>query len=500
MAAHSFAELDARMEELKDLSGIAGILSWDQETYMPPKGAEPRAHHLATIQGLYHERLTAPSLGELIESAEPTHLTIEQAAMLRNLRWERERAVKVPGSLVKEIARRQSFSVEAWREARTRNDYATFRPHLEALTRLKREQADAWGHDGERYDALLEGFEPGMRVERLAPLLEEVRSGLVPLVRAIADSGKKPKNPLAGRSFDTARQWDFTLRVMKDMGFDFEAGRQDRSTHPFTGGGNHPFDVRLTTRLFADNPISGVMSSIHECGHGLYEQGFDPAHARTYLAQVPSLGLHESQSRFWENLIGRSKPFWQHYLPILQASFPSELGSVDLEALYAWINHVEPSLIRVEADEVTYNLHILVRFELELDLMRDALQAADLPEAWRAKMKELLGVEPRDDTEGVMQDIHWALGELGYFPTYTLGNLVSAMLLARLEREVPSVWNAVAQGELNVVLDWLRAKIHRQGFLYPAEDLVERVTGSRLCAVPFLRHLHSKYGPLYGVA
>ena len=468
---------------------------------MPPKAGAPRAHQLAALQGLYHERLTAKPLGDLLESLEKrSDLGAPQKALLRNLRWERDRAVKVPGRLVKELAEKQSLSVEAWRGARARKDYSAFRPHLEALLKLKREQADALGHDGERYDALLEGYEPAMRVARLAPLLEKLRGRLVPLVKAIVDSGKKPVNPLAGRSFDTGKQWDFTLRLMRDMGFDLEAGRQDKSTHPFTGGGGHPFDVRLTTRLVADNPLSGFMSTIHECGHGLYEQGFDPAHARTFLAQAPSFGLHESQSRFWENVIGRSRSFWAFYLPVLRALFPKELDGVGFDAFWTHLNLVEPSPVRVDADEVTYNLHVLVRFELELALMRGQLQAKDLPEAWNAKMKDFLGLVPKDDTEGVMQDIHWAWGEFGYFPTYTIGNLYSAMWLARLEKDVPGVWEAVAKGELKVVLDWLRAKIHRQGYLYSAEDLVEKVTGSRLTEEPFMDYLWTKYRPLYGLA
>jgi carboxypeptidase Taq len=330
--------------------------------------------------------------------------------------------------------------------------------------------------------------------------LDRLRGRLVPLVKAIVGSGRRPANPLQGRSFDLTRQWEFTLRLLRDLGFDSEAGRQDRSTHPFTGGGGHPFDVRLTTRLFPDNPLSGFMSTIHECGHGLYEQGFAPAHARTYLAQAPSFGLHESQSRFWENLIGRSRQFWSHYLPVLRALFPKELEGVDLDAFYSHLNLVEPSLIRVDADEVTYNLHILVRFELELALMRGDLQVADLPDAWSAKMKEYLGVVPRDDSEGVMQDIHWAWGELGYFPTYTVGNLYSSMLLKRLVKDVPGLWDAVGRGELRVVLEWLRAKVHRQGYLRSAEDLVEAVTGSRLSEEPFMEYLWDKYRPLYGLS
>jgi carboxypeptidase Taq len=284
------------------------------------------------------------------------------------------------------------------------------------------------------------------------------------------------------------------------MGFDLEAGRQDKSTHPFTGGAGDPGDVRLTTRIYPDNPLSGFMSTIHEGGHGLFEQGFDSAHRRTYLAQAPSFGLHESQSRFWENVIGRSLPFWRHYLPVLAKLFPAELGATRVEDVYAAVNLVEPSLIRVEADEVTYNLHILVRFELELAILRGELQAADLPSAWNQRMKQYLGVTPAHDTEGVMQDIHWAWGEFGYFPTYTLGNLYSAMFLEKLRRDLPDLWERVGRGELRPLLEWLRANIHHQGFLYPAEELVQSVTGKGLSDKPFLEYLTAKYRPLYGLA
>jgi carboxypeptidase Taq len=500
MSTHPFPELLQRLQELKDLSGVIGLLSWDQETFMPPKASEPRSHQLSTLQGLYHERLTAPDLGErLARAQERPDLSAEHRAMLRNAQWERDRAVKVPRRLVQELAERQSRAVEAWRAARRGRDFALFRPHLETLIRLKREQADALGHGGERYDALLEGYEPGMRTARLAPLFQRLRERLVPLVRAIADSGHVPRAPFAGRSFHVDRQWEFTLRLLRDLGFDLDAGRQDRSSHPFTGGAGHAFDVRLTTRLSAENPFSGFMSTIHECGHGLFEQGFDPEHGRTHLAQAPSLGLHESQSRFWENLIGRSREFWRHYLPVLRELFPRELADTSLEELYAWLNRVEPSLLRVEADEVTYNLHVLLRFDLELSILRGDLAANDLPAAWSARMKDYLGVVPRDDAEGVLQDIHWAFGEFGYFPTYALGNLYSAMFLEALVREQPAIWEAIGRGEFRGVLDWLRARIHRPGHLCAAEDRVEAVTGKRLTEEPFIEYLWAKYRPLYSL-
>lgn len=499
MSVDVLGEFKSRMHEIKDLAGVLGLLTWDQETYMPEKAGPARGQQLSTMQGLYHERLSDPRLGEVLAALESkADLDPATRAMVRNLAWERGRAVKVPPQLVKELAERQAHAVEAWRNARERNDFAAFRPHLETLVRLRREQADALGHDGERYDALLESYEPGMRAARLEPLFEALRGELVPLVRAIGESGTKPDTSFLERRFDPEGQWAFTMQLLADMGFDLAAGRQDRSIHPFTGG-THPNDVRLTTRIFPENLLSGVMSTIHEAGHGLYEQGFDPAHHRTTLAQAPSMGLHESQSRFWENLIGRSRPFWQHYLPRLKQQFPGVIDEIDLDQFHAAVNCVAPTLIRVEADEVTYNLHILVRFELELALLRGQLEVKDLPEAWNARMEAFLGIRPPDDKLGVMQDIHWAWGEFGYFPTYTLGNLYAAMLCARLEQDLPSLWEDVARGELKPILGWLREQVHRKGFLMSAEDLVESITGSRLSERPFVDRLWSKYGPLYGV-
>ncbi|MFH0901660.1 MAG: carboxypeptidase M32 [Pseudomonadota bacterium] len=488
------------VHELKDIAGVMNILSWDQETYMPAKAASVRAQQLATLQGIYHERLTAPPLGEAIATLEADpDATETERAMVRSLRLERDRAVKVPARLVRAIAETQVIALEAWREARRMRDFVVFRPHLEKLLSLKREQADAIGYEGERYNALLEAYEPGLRVACLGELFAALRPRLVSLVQAIGGSGRQLRNPLANRRFDPDKQWELTLRVLADMGFDFGAGRQDRSTHPFTGGANHPHDVRITTRIDPGSLVSGLMSSVHEAGHALYEQGLPLAHARTYLAQAPSCSVHESQSRFWENMIGRSLPFWSHYLPELRRLFGAELQSVSVEDLYAAVNTVRPSLIRVEADEVTYNLHVMVRFELELALLRDDLRPADLPDSWRKLMDEYLGVVPTSDLDGVLQDIHWACGDIGYFPSYTLGNIISAMLLEKMLGDIPALWELVGRGELRPIVEWQRANIHVHGFRYRAEELVERATGRRICESPFIDYLDKKYRPLYGI-
>ncbi|ATB28259.1 carboxypeptidase M32 [Melittangium boletus] len=494
----TFDALLVRMKELRDLNGLIGLAAWDQETYLPLKAAEARAQQLSTLQGLHHERLVDPRLGEWLAWTEGrTDLSDDQLAMARVLIQERDRAVKVPRALVQALAEAQSRGLHAWRQARKENRFELFRPALERLLVLRREQADAYGHDGERYDALLEGFEPGMRVARLDPVLSSLRDTLIAWVARLQTAPRQVLDVLQGRRFDTDVQWRLSLRLLEDMGFDLEAGRQDKSIHPFSSG-LHPTDVRLTTGL-EEGSLASLFTTLHEGGHGLYEQGFHPAHYRTPLANAPSMGLHESQSRLWENLVGRGRPFWSHYFPVLREAFPQSLADVEMEAFVASINRVTPSLIRVDADEVTYNLHIVLRYELELLLIRDELPLADLPEAWNERMRRFLGITPPDDRQGVLQDIHWAWGEFGYFPTYALGNLYAASLFSTARRALPGLEQGLARGELRPLRDWLRTHVHAEGYRLPAEERVRQVTGEGLTDEDFLVYLRSKFGELYGV-
>ncbi len=484
-----------RMQELRDLGGTIGLSTWDQETYLPKKGEAGRAAQLGTLQALYHERLVDPRLGDWLGSAAPANA--DEIAMVRVLTKERDRAIKIAPELVKTLAQTQSRALSAWREARAAEDFKVFEPHVHKLVQLRREMADAWGHEGERYDALLENYEPGMRVKRLSPVLTGLRSKLVPLVHAI-DARPAPKRIFEGKTFDVETQWKFTLQLLGAMGFDLEAGRQDRSTHPFTGG-TGLYDVRLTTRVFPQLPLSSVFSTIHEGGHGLYEQGYSPEHERTVLAQAPSMGLHESQSRLWENVVGRSQPFWEHFYPSYQRFFPEQLASVSLIDFLKEVNRVERSFIRVEADEVTYNLHIILRYELELELIRGNLEASDLEAAWNQKTKELLDLNVKIPSQGVLQDIHWAWGEFGYFPTYALGNLYAASLWQAMSRDVPGLNAAIASGELAPIKNWLREKVHHHGFRLEAEALIANATGTGLTDDDFVTYLKVKYGALYGI-
>jgi carboxypeptidase Taq len=487
--------LRTRMQELRDLGALSGLASWDQETYMPPKAEAARGSQLGTIQGLYHERLTDPRLGDWLAQAAAT--TPDEKAMVRVLTRERDRALKVPGALVKAIAEGQSHALAAWREARTQRDYSVFRPKLEAMLALRREQADAYGHSGERYDALLENYEPGMRVARLDPVLTSLRAKLVPLVQRI-EARPAPVDVFAGHSFEVETQWQLTMQLLKNIGFDLQAGRQDKSIHPFSSG-FHATDVRITTRLVPESPMGAIFGTIHEAGHGLYEQGFAQSDSRTVLAQAPSMGLHESQSRLWENLIGRSRAYWQFSYPLVQKAFPHALGGRSLDDWYRAINRVERTFIRVEADEVTYNLHIVLRYELELALLRGQLTVADLESAWNEKTKSLLGLEVKNPMDGVLQDIHWAWAEFGYFPTYALGNLYSASLLAAARRALPDLDASIAKGDTSPLLGWLRTQVHRKGSRLDAEDIVTEATGQGLTEVDFIAFLNTKYGELYGL-
>jgi carboxypeptidase Taq len=490
-------ELDRHMHQLADLGRMSALLSWDQQTLMPRRGAEGRARAVATLRVIRHRQLTDPRLGELLDEARAADLDEHRAAMVRNLAHDRDRAVRLPDDLVRRLALAGSRGQAVWEAARAAGDWEQFRPCVEEMVALKREQADLLGHDGEAYDALMEAYEPGMRTARVEPLFAALADDLQTLLAAIADAGPRT-SPLAGRTFPDGAQWDFTMRLLRDIGFDLDAGRQDISAHPFTTTiALH--DIRLTTRIDESDPFSGISSTMHEAGHGLYDQGFDPDYEDTPIAEAPSLGLHESQSRLWENLVGRSLPFWQHYTPVMHDMFGAAMAGATAGDVYRAVNLVHPSLIRVEADEVTYNLHIMIRFELELALLRGDLEAADLPGEWNAAYERRLGVRPPNDRVGVLQDVHWSGGSFGYFPTYTLGNLYSAILWERIMAELPDIHEQIGRGEFAPLLGWLRTNIHRPGYLLHGDDLIHRVTGSRLEHGPFMRYLWGKFGPLYGI-
>lgn len=488
-----------RLYELADISHAQGLMHWDQETYMPPCGAAMRARALGTLAGLYHERLTAPALVALVADLKDAALTGDAAVNVREIDRQQSRSLKLPKELVVELSQTESLGHEAWVEARKKSDFALFRPWLEKIVALKKEVAERVGYEGAMYNALLDEYEPYAQVEQIVPVFDQLRAQLVPLVEQIVATGQHPARGVLDQAYPIEQQELLGRQVLADLGFDLQAGRLDLAVHPFCSGTSRD-DVRLTTRYSADWLPGALFGTIHEAGHGLYEQGL-PADANgTPAGASISLGIHESQSRLWENMVGRSKAFWTHYLPKLRALFPQQLSAVDLDAFYAAVNQVGPSLIRVEADEVTYNLHILLRFELECDLIEGRVAVAELPTAWNERMEQYLGIRPPDDARGVFQDTHWSCGLLGYFPTYALGNLYAAQFFHQAHQDLPDLQAQIAQGAFGPLKTWLNEKIHARGARVTASELVEEVTGAALRADCFIDYLQEKFGALYGLS
>ncbi len=482
--------------QIHALELAAEFLSWDQQTGMPPKGAPARALQLSTVEGIRHAVLTGDELGEHLEAlGNGVSLDGDAAVNVREMERLRRRALCIPNALVREISKVQSLAMEAWIRARSDSDFGAFAPWLGEMLDLKRQEADEVGYDECRYDALHDEYEPGSTARRLKVLFRTLRDELVPLVAELADSPAAAKRKGVVGDFAVDRQKAFAVNLLTTIGFDWDAGRVDVSAHPFCSGNLH--DVRLTTRYDENDITRALFGLLHEGGHGLYEQGFDPAFEGTPRARAVSLGIHESQSRMWENLVGRSRPFWEFALPLLHEAFPFT-SSVGLDDWYAAINRVERSMIRVEADEVTYNLHIILRFELEMELIEDRLSVADLPAAWNDRMKSFLGVVPANDAEGVLQDIHWAHGIFGYFPTYALGNLYASQFFHAARNDIPGMDEAIRKGNFAPLLGWLREKIHTRGRTLWPEDLVKDVTGEALNADYQLDYLKEKFRSLYG--
>ncbi|NKB70736.1 MAG: carboxypeptidase M32 [Candidatus Latescibacteria bacterium] len=491
-----YEEFIKRAGELADIGHAQALLGWDQETYMPSRGAARRASSMGTLAGLYHQKLTDPNLVRLVEELQGRDLQGDQAVNVREFVRGLDRALKIPEDLVVEMSKTEALAHEAWVEARQKADFAVFQPWLEKLLAQKKEVADRVGYQGSIYNALLDEYEPYARAEEIAPVFADLRARLVPLVEAIQATGKMPAKGVLDQEFPVAAQEAFGRQVMADLGFDLEAGRLDISVHPFCSGLSRD-DVRLTTRYAPGQMTDSLFGVIHETGHGLYEQGLPEDAVGTPAGASVSLGIHESQSRLWENMVGRSRPFWSHYLDTLKNCFPAQLQGVGLDAFYAAVNQVEPSLIRVEADEVTYNLHILLRFELEMDMVEGRVEVADLPALWNERMEQYLGVRPEDDAEGVLQDIHWSMGGIGYFPTYSLGNLYGAQFFRQAQLDMPDLMGQIGQGDFSPLKKWLNDKVHARGSRLSAGELVQEVTGEPLQARYFVDYLEEKFGALY---
>ncbi|HEX6751704.1 MAG TPA: carboxypeptidase M32 [Longimicrobium sp.] len=501
----AYDELRRLLRETATLQSASSIIGWDQETYMPPAAAQLRAEQSALMSSLIHERRTSPRLGELLAECEADAglaADPEAAANLRGIRRDFDHATKLPPDLVRELAETTSRAMNVWREARERNDFATFAPWLEKIVALTRRRAEAigWPEGGEMYDALLDEFEPGMTTAEINRTFAALRAGLTPLIRAVAESGVQPDTAWQRTPIPVDRQAAFNVELVRRMGFDLQAGRLDVSAHPFCDGIG-PGDTRLTTRYAEDQFPSALSGTMHETGHAMYEQNLPKADRFGQpLAEAASTGIHESQSRMWENLVGRSRPFWEWALPEIQRAFaPSGLDALDLETAYRGMNVVQPNLIRIDSDETTYNLHIMLRFDLERALLSGDLAVGDLPEAWNERIRADLGLEVPDDARGCLQDIHWSMGALGYFPTYTLGNLYAAQFWSALRQALPTLDDDLRRGEFGALLAWLKENVHRHGRRFSAPELCERITGSRLSHEPLLRYLEAKVRPIYGI-
>jgi carboxypeptidase Taq len=477
---------------LRHLDGVIDLLGWDEETYLPAGAREERGEQLATLESLRHARLVAPELGALLDDVRAGELDPATARSLALLHRRRARALALPESLVRAFAGARSRSLAAWEDARRTRRFADWAPALRSLLELVRERGRALAGGGDPYDALLDEYDPGMTRAMVGPLLTDLRDRLVPLARRVARPDAPRPSWLIGHVYADSLQETLCREMLAAIGFDMARGRLDRSTHPFSLSTGFD-DVRLTIRAFEHDPLPAVFGALHEGGHGLYEQGFDPAHRGTPLAAAPGMAIHESQSRLWENLVGRSRPFWTRWLPRMRELFPGPLATVELEPFLAELRCVRPGLIRVDADEVTYNLHIVLRYHLETALLAGDLDVGDLPAAFNAASAELLGLTPPDDLRGCMQDVHWAIGALGYFPSYTLGNLYAAQLHEAFTGAHPNWDDTLAHGDAGPLLAWLRAHVHRVGHLREGDAIVAAATGQPLSAEPFLRHLERTY-------
>lgn len=485
-----------------DLNAASAVLEWDQQTYMPSGGAAGRAMQYSTLRRLAHDHFVSPDFEQALQAAADEVAKLDpdsdEVRIVRHVRREFDKATRVPSEWVGEFNRVKSLAMQSWEAAKAQSNFSRFEPDLTRVVQLRREYAAFFAPYDHVYDPLIDDYEPGMKTTEVQAVFDQLRPAQVALVREITERGRPVDDRVLHLQYDEQKQWAFGEDVVRRFGYDFTRGRQDKSAHPFTTSFGFN-DVRITTRFIPDYLPTGMCGTMHEAGHALYEQGLSPALDRTPTAAGASLGLHESQSKMWENLVGRSRPFWQAFYPDLQKLFPEQLGKADLETFYRALNKVEPSLIRTEADEATYNLHVMLRFELEVALMQGSLAVQDLPLAWNDKCQEYLGISPPDDARGVLQDIHWSDGYFGYFPTYTLGNLIACQLWEKIRQDLPDLDRSIAGKDFQPLLSWLRTNIHQHGAKFEPMELLERVTGQRLTAEPYLAYLRAKFGEIYAL-
>jgi carboxypeptidase Taq len=498
--AEALSTLKERLEQVTSLGQTNALLEWDMQVKMPPAGSEARARHMSVMSRLIHDLFTSDETGKLLDDAERDAKGLPQdsndANLLRVARRDYDRECKLPSDLVAEITKATTLAHGVWVKARAENDFKSFAPSLKRIVELKTQAAQCYGYKDHIYDALLDIYEPGLKTADVARMFADLRKELVPLVQAIGERVDTVDDSVLHQEFDVDKQRAFAELVIMKFGYDFNRGRQDPTVHPFATSFSRN-DVRITTRFDPNWLNPALFGTLHEAGHGMYEQGVGEDLEGNILASGVSLGVHESQSRLWENIVGRSRAFWTHFFPILQSYFPQQLGNVEVETFYRAINRVKPSFIRVEADEATYNLHIMMRFELEADLLTGKLKVEDLPEAWNAKTQEYLGIVPQNDTLGVLQDVHWSSGLIGYFPTYSIGTILSAQLYDKAIEQNPSIPADMAKGEFGGLLNWLRENIHQQGRKFDPPELIQRATGEPLQSRSYMRYLKTKFGEIY---
>ncbi len=485
-------------EMMRDLSSISGLLAWDQETYLPHKGGLARAHQLETLSTIIHSKATSQKLSTLLATLSeelqrnPGQFTAHDRALITCMTRDFTLAKKLPSSLVSAISKQSSVGLEEWKHARNQNKFEVFVPALTRMVELKKEVAYAYGFTDSPYDALLEEYERDLRAKHVDAIFEDLIVHLTPLIKSLRAKTSTWDKKVFHQEFDEKTLWSVTMTLLAELGFDLEAGRQDISTHPFTMG-VATSDVRLTTRVITDNPLSTILSSIHEGGHGMYEQGIAPEIARTRLGMADSLVIHESQSRFFENIIGKSPQFWEYFFPVLQTAFPTQLAGTTAHQAWAEVNVIRPSLIRVDADEVTYHLHIAIRAQLEQRMIEGTLAVKDLRDAWNALYKQYLDVDVPDDLLGVLQDIHWSQGLIGYFPTYSLGSFLSVQLSETLHKEHPDFDDDVRNGKFDIIRTWLGDKVHAGGAMSTSGEVSLKLTGKHVSAESFITYVKKKF-------
>jgi carboxypeptidase Taq len=493
-----YQQYQEEFAQIADLENALSVLHWDQEVNAPPKGAASRSRQIATLSGLIHQRITNPKVGSMLESLKAGNSLDEKQRRNIEESWKDfKRKQKCPTEFVEKMSMARSEAFNSWAEARSKKDFSIFESSLEKLIGLKIQEAEYLGYEEHPYDALMDEFEPEAKTAQIKDLFAGVRKELVDYVKKISEAIQVDDSFLYG-NYPKSKQWDFGIDVLKNIGYDFDAGRQDISPHPFSiSFGSR--DVRVTTRIDESNIKDMIWSCIHEGGHALYEQGLPEDQYGLPSSESVSLGIHESQSRLWENHVGRSLSFWKAHYAQLQSVFPEHLGEISLDQFYRAINKVEPSFIRTEADELTYHFHVMVRFEIELALMEKQIKVADLPAVWNDRYKSYLGIDVPDDAQGVLQDVHWSHGSFGYFPTYSLGSFYAAQFFEKATQEIPGLEDQIAGGDSSALLSWLRDKVHRHGRQYSSDQLCQRISGESLNFDYFMRYARNKYNSIYGL-